>query len=101
VRRPHQTDQVDARVLAERCRSKLVAALWIPSLEERAMRERLKRRLHFVRLRTSAKNRIFGLLSQWGLRFRAIACADPTRWSCWRHAVCPGSGAAPWPRRSR
>jgi transposase len=32
------------------------------------MRERLKRRLHLVRLRTSAKNRIFGLLTRWGLR---------------------------------
>jgi transposase len=45
----------------------LVAALWVPSLEERALRERLKRRLHLVRLRTSAKNRIFALLTQWGL----------------------------------
>src|SRR5215218_5515882 len=45
-----------------------VTALWIPSLEERALRERLKRRFHLVRLRTSAKNRVFGLLTQWGLR---------------------------------
>jgi transposase len=47
-----------------------VPALWIPSLEERAMRERLKRRLHLVPLRTSAKNRVFSLLTQWGLRIR-------------------------------
>jgi transposase len=59
-----KTDRVDARVLAELCRRELVPALWIPSLEERALRERLKRRLHLVRLRTSAKNRIFGLLTQ-------------------------------------
>jgi transposase len=63
-----KTDRVDARVLAELCRRDLVPALWIPSLEERALRERLKRRLHLVRLRTSAKNRVFGLLTQWGLR---------------------------------
>jgi transposase len=63
-----KTDKVDARVLAELCRRELVPALWIPSLEERALRERLKRRLHLVRLRTSAKNRVFGLLTQWGLR---------------------------------
>src|SRR5215204_5315827 len=55
-----KTDKVDARVLAELCRRELVPALWIPSLEERALRERLKRRLHLVRLRTSAKNRVFG-----------------------------------------
>src|SRR5918997_2824456 len=63
-----KTDRVDARVLAELCRRELVPALWIPSLDERALRERLKRRLHLVRLRTSAKNRVFGLLTQWGLR---------------------------------
>jgi transposase len=63
-----KTDKVDARVLAELCRRDLVPALWIPALEERALRERLARRMHLVRLRTSAKNRVFGLLSQWGLR---------------------------------
>src|SRR5215207_2897681 len=51
-----KTDKVDARVLAELCRRELVPALWIPSLEERALPERLKRRLHLMRLRTSAKN---------------------------------------------
>jgi hypothetical protein len=29
--------------------------------------ERLRRRMHLVRLRTSAKNRIFGLQTQWGV----------------------------------
>src|SRR4029453_15072566 len=73
-----KTDRVDARVLAELCRRELVPALWIPSLEERALRERLKRRLHLVRLRTSAKNRVFGLLTQWGLRIplHALRQAD-------------------------
>src|SRR6266513_4896596 len=63
-----KTDKVDARLLAELCRRELVPALWLPSLEERALRERLRRRMHLVRLRTSAKNRVFGLLTQWGLR---------------------------------
>jgi transposase len=63
-----KTDKVDARVLAELCRRDLVPALWIPSLEVRALRERLRRRMHLVRLRASAMNRIFGLLTQWGLR---------------------------------
>jgi transposase len=72
-----KTDRVDARVLAELCRRELVPALWIPSLEERALRERLKRRLHLVRLRTSAKNRVFGLLTQWGLRIRLERLRQP------------------------
>ena len=63
-----KTDKVDARVLAELCRRELVPELWIPSLDDRALRERLRRRTHLVRMRASAMNRIFGLLTQWGLR---------------------------------
>jgi transposase len=63
-----KTDRVDARVLAELCRRDLVPELWVPSLEDRAMRERLRRRMHLVKTRTSARNRIFGLLTQFGLR---------------------------------
>jgi transposase len=45
-----------------------VPEVWVPGLEERANRERLRRRSHLIRLRTSAMNRSFGLLTQWGLR---------------------------------
>jgi len=63
-----KTDKVDARVLAELCRRDLVPELWLPSLADRELRERLRRRMHLVRMRASAMNRIFGLLTQWGLR---------------------------------
>jgi transposase len=63
-----KTDRVDARVLAELCRRDLVPELWLPSREDRALRERLRRRAHLVKVRTSARNRIFGLLTQFGLR---------------------------------
>ena len=63
-----KTDKVDARVLAELCRRDLVPAVWVPSPEDRAIRERLRRRAHLVKPRTSARNRIFGLLTQFGLR---------------------------------
>jgi transposase len=63
-----KTDKVDARVLAELCRRNLVPELWLPSPEDRALRERLRRRSHLVKARTSARNRIFGLLTQFGLR---------------------------------
>jgi Transposase len=46
-----KTDKVDARLLAELSRRQLVPALWLPSLDERALRERLRRRMHLVRLR--------------------------------------------------
>jgi transposase len=68
-----KTDKIDARLLAELSRRDLVPALWLPTLVERALRERL--RMHLVRLRTSAKTRVFGLLTQWGCAFRSLACA--------------------------
>jgi len=63
-----KTDKVDARVLAELRRRELVPALWLPSPSDRALRERLRRRAHLVKTRTSALNRISGLLTQFGLR---------------------------------
>jgi transposase len=63
-----KTDKVDARLLAELSRRRLVPAVWLPSLDERELRERLRRRMHLVRLRTSAKARIAGLQTQWGMR---------------------------------
>ena len=38
-------------------RRDLVPEVWVPSLEERATRERLRRRSHLIGLRTSAINR--------------------------------------------
>jgi transposase len=72
-----KTDKVAARVLAELCRRDVVPALWIPSLDDRALRERLRRRMHLVRLRTSARNRIFGLLTQWRLRLSLTRLRAP------------------------
>ena len=39
-----KTDRVDARVLADLARRDLVPTLWVPSLDDRAIRERLRRR---------------------------------------------------------
>ncbi len=72
-----KTDRVDARVLADLCRRDLVPELWVPSLEDRALRERLRRRAHLVKVRTSARNRIFGLLTQFGLRISYARLRKP------------------------
>jgi len=91
-----KTDKVDARVLAELCRRDLVPELWLPSLEDRELRERLRRRMHLVRLRTSARNRIFGLLTQWGLRLSLVRLRRPDSMqllesrgvpAVWRHSI--------------
>ena len=63
-----KTDKIDARALAELARRDLVPAVWEPPFEDRALLEQLLRRMHLVRLRTSGKNRIFGILTQWGVR---------------------------------
>jgi transposase len=68
-----KTDRVDARVLAELVRRDLVPEVWVPALSE--LRERL--RAHLVRLRTSATNRAFGLLTQWGLRVSLTTLRKP------------------------
>src|SRR2546421_13124986 len=72
-----KTDKVDARVLAELCRRDLVPELWGPPLADRELRERLRPRLHLVRMRASAMNRIFGLLTQWGLRLSLRRLREP------------------------
>jgi transposase len=72
-----QTDKVDARVLAELCRRDLVPALWVPSLGDRELRERLRRRMHLVRMRGSAMNGLFGLLTQWGMRLSLRRLREP------------------------
>ena len=72
-----KTDKVDARVLAELCRRDLVPELWVPALGDRELRERLRRRMHLVRMRASAMNRIFGLLTQWGLRLSLRRLREP------------------------
>src|SRR4051812_3817027 len=63
-----KTDKVDARVLAELCRRDLVPAVWLASLDDRALRERLNRRMHLVGRRTMARNRVHGVLTHWGLK---------------------------------
>jgi transposase len=72
-----KTDKVDARVLAGLCRRVLVPAVWLPSLDDRALRERLKRRMHLVRMRTMARNRIHGVLTQWGLKLSTAWLRQP------------------------
>jgi hypothetical protein len=93
-----KTDKVDARLLAELSRRELVPALWLPSLDERALRERLRRRMHLVRLRTSAKGRIFGLQTQWGVRVLTGALA-PRGWLDPARARWRPRGLAPLRRR--
>lgn len=57
-----KTDSVDAQVLAQLSVRDLVPAIWLPTPEIRAERERARYRLHLVKHRSILKNRIHATL---------------------------------------
>jgi len=57
-----KTDRIDAWVLAELSRRDLVPAIWLPTPEVRAERERARFRLHLVRHRSALKQRVHAVL---------------------------------------
>jgi transposase len=61
-----KTDRIDAWVLAELSRRELVPAVWLPTPDVRAERERARWRLHLVRHRVALKNRIHATLLAFG-----------------------------------
>lgn len=73
-----KTDIIDACVLADSL-GPIRAGVWAPSLDDRALREGLLRRMHLVRLRASAKNRAHGIITQRGVKLTLKRLAGPTR----------------------
>jgi transposase len=61
----------------------------VPPLEDRELRERLRRRMHLVRMRASAMNRIFGLQTQWGLRISLNRLRAPDAMTVLEHQGMP------------
>src|SRR6202165_5455101 len=61
-----KTDKIDARVLAELSFRDLVPAIWLPTPELRAERERSRWRLHLVKHRSTLKNRVHSTLITFG-----------------------------------
>jgi transposase len=61
-----KTDKIDAWVLAELSRRELVPAIWLPSFEHRAERERARWRLFLVQRRSTLKHRIHAQLLAFG-----------------------------------
>jgi transposase len=72
-----KTDRVDARELAALARRDLVPTVWVPPLDDRAIRERLRRALPPDPPAASSINRTFGLLTQRGLRRNLTALRKP------------------------
>src|SRR4051794_40578982 len=74
-----KTDKLDARVLAELARRDLVPQVFVPTFADRELKERLGRRMHLVRLRTSAMNRTHGILSQFAIKLAFDRLRQPDR----------------------
>jgi len=59
-----KTDKVDARMLSHLLRADLIPFAWIPSMEERGIREMLRTRLTLVRIRARFKNLVRSILAK-------------------------------------
>ena len=63
-----KTDKVDAKTLAGLLRADMIPTCYVPGEELRSRRELLRHRLNLVKIRTTVKNRIHGLLDKHCLR---------------------------------
>lgn len=71
-----KTDKIDARVLAHLLRSDLLPEAYVASPEARKVRNVLRQRMFFVRLRTMVKNRVSALLDRYPELSEQRPCAD-------------------------
>ena len=60
-------------------RRDLVPQVHVPTFADRELKERLGRRMHMVRLRTSAMNRAHSILSQFGVKLAFDRLRQPDR----------------------
>jgi len=63
-----KTDKIDARVLAWLLKNDLVPDVFIPSFEDRELREVFRHRSYLIKERTAFKNRVHSLLKKRGIR---------------------------------
>ena len=94
-----KADKVDARVLAELCRRDLVPAVWLLTLEDRALKERLLAACTSFgcALRPGTESTAFSPSGPCSCPSRA--CVSPPGLSCSNDAGCRRCGGARWPKR--
>lgn len=64
-----KTDDIDSEVLAHLDRLNFLPLSYIPSSEERCLRELLRMRAYLVKIRTALKNRVYALLAKLNLSY--------------------------------
>ena len=89
-----KTDKVDARLLAELSRRDLVPALWLPSLDERALQSACAGECIWSGCARARKRASPACRHSGASAYRSIGCATRTGSSCSSEQGCLRSGAA-------
>jgi transposase len=95
VVREQKTDTRDAEHLLDLLLTGRFPRLWVPSLEERDLRQLLVHRMKLVRTRTAVKNQLHALAISQGL------CRKGRLWSARGRAELEGLVLLPWSSRRR
>jgi transposase len=67
-----KTDKIDATILAHLLRADLIPEAYVPCEAARALRQALRERIFFVRLRTMVKNRVVTIFDRYPEQTRAL-----------------------------
>jgi len=95
VVRQQKTDTRDAEHLLELLRTNRFPRLWVPSAEERDLRQLLVHRMKLVRVRTLVKNQLHALAMSQGV------CRKRKLWSAKGRAELESLALLPWASRRR
>jgi transposase len=93
--RQQKTDTRDAEHLLDLLRADRFPRIWVPSLEERDLRQLLVHRLKLVRTRTAVKNQLHALAISQGV------CRKRKLWSARGRAELENLALLPWAARRR
>src|SRR6516225_4004112 len=93
--RRQKTDMRDAEHLLDLLRTKRFPRLWVPTAEERDLRQLLKHRDKLVRMQTSVKNQLHFLAMSQGV------CRKRKLWSARGRAELEGLALGPWASQRR
>jgi transposase len=93
--RRQKTDMRDAEHLLDLLRTKRFPRLWVPTAEERDLRQLLKHRDKLVRMQTSVRNQLHFLAMSQGI------CRKRKLWSAHGRAELEGLALGPWARQRR
>ena len=95
VVRQQKTDTRDAEHLLDLLRTNRFPRIWVPSLEERDLRQLLVHRMKLVRTRTMVKNQLHALAISQGV------CRKRKLWSARGRAELESLALLPWAARRR